>query len=130
MKALLIGTSPVGLSYEYTREPPFDAVVVGSMSLHQALSIPDERILSALAQGKPVEIYTPGLPQAPKNRALAASLSASYRQMKNWGIRFTDGAQKHLITAQMAKAIRQSGTAPAPGAVLTPLARELLEGLV
>jgi hypothetical protein len=47
--------------------------------------------------------------------------------MKNWGIRFTDGGQKRLITAQHARDLVQTGLQPAPGAVLTPLAKEILE---
>jgi hypothetical protein len=49
--------------------------------------------------------------------------------MKALGIVFTDGAQKRLITAQEARALRQAGKVPAPGAVLTPLAKEIMEGM-
>jgi hypothetical protein len=48
--------------------------------------------------------------------------------MKALGIVFTDGGQKRLITAQEAKALLQAGKQPPPGAVLTPLAREIMEG--
>ena len=81
----------------------------------------------ALAEGKPVVLYTPGLPDAPKNRALAASLASARRELKSWGIVFTDGGQKKLITAQQARILRQQGIHPAPGAVLTPLGKEVLE---
>ena len=73
-------------------------------------------------------LYTPGLPKAPQNRALAASLAASRRELKSWGVVFTDGAQKRLVTAQAAREMRLAGKMPGPGAVLTPLAREILEG--
>ena len=128
MRAYLLGTAPMAdLGYTYGKEPPYDAVVIGSLMLSQALRFSDEITLQALSEGKPVILYTPGLPQAPKNRALAASLASSYREMKSWGILFTDGAQKKLITAQEAKQMRLSGKRPAPGAVLTPLAKEILE---
>ena len=42
---------------------------------------------------------------------------------------FTDGAQKRLVTAQEARMMKAAGKSPAPGAVLTPLAKEILEGL-
>ena len=127
-RALLIGAEPPSsLGYSYVNQTPYEAVVIGSLQLSEALYFRDERVLSALAEGKTVILYTPGLPQTGKNRALAASLAASYRQMKNWGILFTDGAQKKLVTAQEARLLRQSGKMPAPGAVLTPLAREILE---
>ena len=128
-RALLIGKEPDReLAYEYVKEAPFEAVVIGSLSLSQALRLSDERILEALAAGKPVTLYTPGLPEAPGNRALSASLAASRREMKSWGIVFTDGAQRKLITAQEARALKATGKLPGAGAVLTPLAREILEG--
>ena len=127
-RALLIGREPpCSLGYTYVKEPPFDAVVIGSLTLCQALHFGCEEALAALAEGKPVVLYTPGLPEAPRNRALSASLAAQRREMKNWGIRFTDGAQKRLITAQEARAMRLSGQQPGAGAVLTPLAKEILE---
>ena len=128
MRAYLLGSEPErDLGYLYTKEPPFDAVVIGSLTLSQALRFGDETVLQALAEGKSVVMYAPGFPEAPKNRALAASLASSRREMKSWGIVFTDGGQKKLITAQEARAMRLSGQRPAPGAVLTPLAREILE---
>ena len=88
----------------------------------------DEAVLRALAEGKPVYLYTPGLPEVPKNRALAGSLTAAQRELKNWGVLFTDGGRKRLITAEEARILRSSGRQPAPGAVLTPLAKEIMEG--
>ena len=128
-KALLIGKDPTAdLGYEYVTAEPYDAVVIGSLTLSQALGLREERVLEALAEGKTVVLYTPGLPEAPKNRALAASLASSRREMKSWGVVFTDGSQRRLITAQEARAMRVNGTRPAPGAVLTPLAKDILEG--
>lgn len=127
-RALLIGKAPDWtLPYEYVKEPPVDAVVIGSLPISQALRLTDDTILQALAEGKPVVLYTPGLPAAPGNRALSAALAASRREMKNWGIVFTDGAQKKLITAQEARILKAAGKYPGAGAVLTPLAREILE---
>lgn len=129
MRAWLLGAEPDrDLGYVYVKEPPYDAVVIGSLTLSQALRFSDETALQALSEGKQVVLYTPGLPQAPKNRALAAALASGRREMKNWGILFTDGGQKRLITAQEARAMRLAGKMPGPGAVLTPLAKEILEG--
>ena len=128
IRALLIGKEPDReLAYEYVKEAPYDAVVIGSLSLSQALRLSDDRILQALAQGKQVVLYTPGLPEVPGNRALSASLAASRRELKSWGIVFTDGAQRKLITAQEARALKAAGKRPCAGAVLTPLAREIFE---
>jgi hypothetical protein len=128
MKALLIGKEPAAeLGFSYVTEPPFDAVVIGSLSLGQLLRFRDEQVLAALAEGKAVYLYTPGAPEAGRNRALAASLTAAQRELKNWGVLFTDGGRKRLITAQEAKLLRASGRTPDAGAVLTPLAKEILE---
>lgn len=127
-RALLIGREPACLpGYTYVTEPPFDAVVIGSLSLGQTLCFGEERVLNALSEGKSVVLYAPGFPESPKNRALAAALASKRRELKSWGIVFTDGAQKKLITAQEARQMRASGQYPAPGAVLTPLAKEILE---
>lgn len=126
-RALLIGQAPPELDFSYVKEMPYDAVVIGSLTLGQLLHFREETVLSALAGGVPVYLYTPGLPTAPKNRTLAASLATAQRELKNWGVLFTDGSRKHLITAEEARAMRSSGQRPAPGAVLTPLAKEILE---
>ncbi len=128
MKALLIGTEPpYSLGYTYVQEG-YDGVVIGSLTLGQLLYFREERVLSALAEGKQVVLYTPGLPEAPRNRGLSAALAARRRELKSWGVVFTDGAQRRLITAQQAREFRLSGKHPGPGAVLTPLAKEILEG--
>ena len=125
-RALLIGEAPEGLRYSYVDAPPFDAVVIGSLQLGQLLRFSDERVLTALAAGKPVYLYTPGLPGSPGNRALAASLATAQRELKNWGVVFTDGSRRHLVTAEEARQMRRNGTCPAPGNLLTPLAKEIL----
>jgi len=127
-RALLIGREPdTALPYTYVQEGAYDAVVIGSLSLSQALRLSDERVLAFLAEGKPVVLYTPGLPAAPGNRPLSAALAAARREMKAWGIVFTDGAQRKLITAREARDMKAAGKHPGAGAVLTPLAREILE---
>ena len=128
MKALLMGKEPAAaLGYEYV-EQGYEAVVIGSLTISQLLRFSDEQVLEALAQGKTVLLYTPGLPEVPKNRALAATLTASQRELKNWGVIFTDGGRRRLVTAEEARAMRQRGQKPGRDAVMTPLAKEILEG--
>ena len=128
MKALLIGAEPFcDLGFSYVDTAPYDAVVIGSLTLSQAVCFALEPVLEALAEGKTVVCYAPGFPQSAKNRALGAALASSRRNMKNLGIVFTDGGQRRLITAQEAREMKRSGRTPAPGAVLTPLAKEILE---
>lgn len=129
MKALLIGKEPAAaLGYEYVEDEPYDAVVIGSLTLGQLLAFREERVLAALAQGRNVFLYTPGLPETEKNRALAARLTAAQRELKSLGVVFTDGGRRKLVTAEEARELRRKGRAPGPGAVLTPLAKEILEG--
>lgn len=128
MKALLIGREPpVDLGYEYG-DTGYEAVVLGSLTLGQLLKFREERVLEALAKGQNVLLYTPGLPSAEKNRALGAQLASAQRELKSWGVIFTDGGRRRLVTAEEARLLRQSGKRPGPGAVLTPLAKEILEG--
>ena len=128
MNALLIGKEPpLFLGYTYVKAPPYDAVVIGSLTLSQQLHFSNESVLEALAQGKPVLLYTPGLAASPGNRALSAALAARRRELKSWGVVFTEGTQRKLITAQQAAQMLQRGEVPAPGAVLTPLAKEILQ---
>lgn len=128
-RALLIGREPgTDLGFTYVTEEPYDAVVIGSLSLGALLRFREERVLEALSQGKQVLLYTPGLPEVPRNRALAGSLASAQRELKNWGVLFTDGGRKRLITAQEAKIMRQRGIRPGLDAVMTPLAKEILEG--
>ena len=127
MTALLIGREPAAdLGMTYVQDGSYDAVVIGSLEPGQLLRFREERVLSALAAGTPVYLYTPGLPQV-RNRALAASLASAQRELKNWGVLFTDGGRKQLITAEDARELLRRGQRPGPGAVLTPLAKEILE---
>ena len=126
MKALLIGMAPpCDLGWELVREGEYQAVVIGSLSLGELLRFGEPRVLEALAKGMQVLLYTPGLPDAPGNRALAASLASARRELKSWGVVFTEGGRKRLITAQEARELKAAGKRPEPGAVLTPLAREI-----
>lgn len=126
-RALLVGSAPP-LPFEFVHEKPYDAVVIGSLALGQLLRFQNEAVLSALAEGMNVYLYTPGLPHVGKNRALSAALANAQREIKSWGVLFTDGSRRHLITAEEAKQLRCRGESPALDAVLTPLAREILEG--
>lgn len=128
--ALLLGRAPEeDLGYRYVQEPPYEAVVMGSLTPGQLLCFREERVLEALLGGIPVYLYTPGLPgKQGKNRTLQARLTAAQRELKAWGVVFLDGpAHRRLVSAEEARRLKAQGRPPAPGAVLTPLAREILE---
>ena len=127
MNALLIGAEPpCSLGYTYVTGAPYEAVVIGSLTLSQLLHFSEEAALNALAQGKQVVLYEPGLPEAKANRALSAALSSRRRELKTWGVVFTDGQQRKVITASLAQKMLETGERPGIGAVLTPLAKEIL----
>lgn len=128
-QTLLIGTEPdADLGCSYVREGAYEQIVIGSLTLGQLLCFRDERVLSALACGMTVYLYTPGLPEASGNRTLSGALATARRELKSWGILFTDGGRRRLITAEEARQLRLAGRSPGAGAVLTPLAKEILEG--
>jgi len=128
-RALLIGKEPeTPLGFSYTTQGDHDVVVIGSLTLGQLLKFREELVLDALSKGKTVYLYTPGLPECPKNRALAGALAAAQRELKNFGVIFTDGCRKRLVTAEEARLLRSQGKTLSPGAVLTPLAKEIMEG--
>ena len=88
MKALLIGREPeLDLGYSYVTQPPYDAVVIGSLTFSQLLQFSQEPALEALAQGKSVLLYTPGLPDtSPDRRIGGCSPKAlpSVRDISTW----------------------------------------------
>ena len=129
MRALLIGAEPpVSLGWEYVDREPYEGIVIGSLSLGQLLHFRNEQVLRGLAEGKTVLLYAPGLPPVSHNRSLAAAAASAQRELKNWGVIFTDGGRKRLVTAEEARELKRRGQMLAPGAVLTPLAKEIMEG--
>ena len=77
-RMLLIGKEPEHpLGFSYVQDAPYDGIVIGSLTVGQLLRFREERVLDALAQGKTVYLYVPGIPEVPKNRAMAASLAAA-----------------------------------------------------
>ncbi len=132
--ALLIGEAPGdGLGFYYVDGSPFDAVVIGSLGPGELLCFNEPRVLEALLEGKPVWLWEPGLRHRAyshtANRALWAKLQAKERELRQLGVRFTGGrAGRRLVTAEQARGFLAQGRTPPAGAVLTPLARDILGG--
>lgn len=132
--ALLAGDAPGdSLGYRFTAAPPYDAVIIGSLEPGELLHFSDSRVLTALLEGKPVFLWEPGLHHrahaATANRSLWAKLQAAERGLKQLGVRFYGPSQgRRLVTAEQARDYLRQGRRPPEGAVLTPLARELLNG--
>ena len=132
--ALLIGSPPPETQgCRLTDAPPYGAVVIGSLTAGELLCLRDDRIYDALLEGKPVYLWEPGLAyrahSATANRALYGRLTAAERQLRQMGVQFYGGGSgRRLITAQQARAMAAAGETAPEGAVLTPLAREILGG--
>ena len=129
-RALLVGDPPAEeQQWCYVKEPPYEAVFIGSLTLGQLLAFRQEAVLEALSRGLPVYLWEPGLPEAGRNRALGARLAAARRELKALGVTFLRGGGKPgFVSASRARALRDQGLPPPPGAVLSPLARDILEG--
>ena len=132
--ALLLGERPPDtLGYRLTDKAPYEAVLIGSLTAAELLHFSDGPALDALLQGLPVFLYEDGLRYrtyaATANRALWARLMGAERALRQWGVRFYGRHRdRTLITASQAQLLRAQGRRPSPGAILTPLAREILEG--
>lgn len=131
-KARLIGHAPEEeLGFEYSAEAPYDAVLIGSLSVHSLL-YPENELLSALLEGIPVYVWRNGM----EHRRLGGTFSpalyekciSAEREWRSWGITFLQAAPKPpLITGAKAAKLKESGTHPA-AARLTPLAWDILGG--
>jgi hypothetical protein len=133
-RALLIGETPQdACEFLLVQEKPYDAVVIGSLTLSQQLQPPPEAALEALLEGKPVYVAGSGLASnrysKTRNRILWSELQAAERRWRQLGIQPLPAANAAaLITAETARALRAAGRNVPKGARCTPLARDILEG--
>ena len=130
--ALLVGGAPTEpLGYRYVAEKPYCAVVIGRLSYTQLLFFREEAVYSALAEGLPVYLWLPGLPHRQKpcrSRPLLSRLSTAERELRSLGILPAGGSLKRrFISGEEARRLKAEHEAVPPGAVLSPLARDILE---
>ncbi len=129
--ALLVGDRPpITMGYHLTDAPPYDGVIIGSLSSGELLHFSNAAVLDALLVGKPVYLWVGGLPQyrATKNTHLLSKLITAENQLKQLGIRFYGGSSKPLVTATTAKILANSRQPLPPGAIITPMAQDILGG--
>ena len=132
--ALLIGDRPPDLlGYRIAAGAPYEAVIIGSLTAGELLRFSDDRVWDALLAGMPVFLYEGGLRYracaSTANRALWSRLLSAERWLRQLGVRFYGDSQaRRLVTAAQARQLLAQGCPPPAGAVLTPLAREILEG--
>lgn len=133
--ALLIGQPPSqDTGYEYTDRAPYDAVIIGSLEPAQLLHFDLPPVLDALLTGIPVYLNEAGLHyrryRATANRLLWSRLTEQEKQLRQLGIIPLPSAQtRRVLTAGAARELRRRNQKPPEGCVLTPLARDILEGL-
>lgn len=133
--ALVVGNQPPDcLGYVPTEKPPYAVVIIGSLSPGGLLHFSNPHVLEALLEGKTVYLYEPGLSyhrhKATASPLLLGQLQSAERYLKQLGIQFYgQSCRGKLITQAMAQQLIAQGKAPPSGAILTPLARELLGGI-
>ena len=134
--ALLIGQVPAqDTGYQYTDHTPYDAVIIGSLNAAQLLHFAQPQVLDALLAGIPVYLNEDGLSyrhyRATANRLLWSKLTEQEKQLRQMGVIPLQNAQlRRVITAGAARELRRRSQKPPASAVITPLARDMLEGLV
>lgn len=133
MTALLIGCEPeISLGLTYTAVPPYDEVMVGSLSIGDLLYFRCPEALTALMEGIPVYIWKPGMEHRQLGQQFSPRLYAqclrAERELRDWGAYFISEAPKPpLITGAQAHALRRAGKPPYSGR-MTPLAWDILGG--
>ena len=128
-RALCIGPPPPGADVIPVEAPPYDAVFLGSLTPGELLQMPTEAVCQALLSGIPVYLAEEGLlhrrlggSHAP---ALYRELCARERYLRQLGVRLWRTSPPLLTAADVRG--KAPGAIP-PGARLTPLARDILEG--
>ena len=127
-RALLIGKLPIDLQeYNYVNEKPYEAVVIGLIPPGDLLHMPNNTVCEALLEGLPVWYWKEQpFRTASHGKALCHALQAAEQRLKQYGVQ-TLSAPGKLVTAAEARRLKQLGET-AEGRLLTPLARDILEG--
>ncbi|MCI8524681.1 MAG: hypothetical protein HFF17_01910 [Oscillospiraceae bacterium] len=134
--ALCVGAWPAeDLGYRPAGDGPYEAVLIGSLTAGELLCFSQPQVWDALLSGKPVYLWEGGLgyrtAAGTAPRALWARLMAAERSLRQIGVRFYGGpARRPLITAPEARRLLSQQRPLPPGAILTPLARDVLGGRV
>ena len=132
--ALLIGREPqTDTGYHYTDRPPYDAIVIGSLSAAELLHFSNTAVWNALLNGTPVYLNEDGLEyrayRATANRLLWMRLQEQEKQLQQYGVQLLSASRtRRVITAAEARQMRSQHKSPPAGSVITPLARDILEG--
>lgn len=131
--ALCVGDWPAeDLGYRPAGDGPYAAVLIGSLTAGELLCFSHPEVWDALLAGVPVYLWEGGLRYRAgaktAGRALWSRLMAAERGLKALGIRFYGDGGRALVTAAEARRLLSEHRPLPPGAILTPLARDVLGG--
>lgn len=131
-RALVIGATPPDcLGYAPTDSPPYEVVIIGSLSAGELLHFSNTTVLDALLRGQAVYLWESGLDyhrhRATASPYLLGKLQVAEAELKRLGIQFYGSkARRPLVTATTAKRLLTEQKPLPPGGILTPLARDIL----
>ena len=129
-RALCIGEVPENPEFLPVEKEPYDMVVLCSLSPAQLLAMPSDAVCRALLRGIPVYLMEEGLEHRSYGAAhcgtLYRELMAKERYLRQLGVKVRQSGKSRVYTAED---VRLLGKNAIPvNAMLTPLARDLLEG--
>ena len=132
-RLLCIGEAVTAEGWQLVSAPPWDGVLLASLSAAALLRQPDDAVCTALLTGKPVFLRESGLEYRRYDKrtspALWAALSAKERSLRQMGVQpWAPSSEKALLTAEDIRRLQSQGLPLPRGARLTPLARDLWEG--
>lgn len=131
-RLLCIGGAAEAPGWQTVTEPPWDGILLVSLTAAELLQMPTEPVCEALFAGKPVFVREEGLEYrrySGRCRSLWALCSAKERQLRQWGVQpWNVPAKGQLLTLEAVRRLAAGGQSLPPGARLTPLARDFWEG--
>lgn len=130
-RALCIGTPPETADFLPVTSPPWEMVVICTLSPAELLAMPNDTVCRALMEGTAVYLMESGLEHRryTGNHApvLQKELLAKERFLRSLGIRvWKPHGPRVLITAGQVRQLKGKGLPS--HAILTPLAKDIWEG--
>lgn len=134
-RAYCIGDVPEDFPFLPVSEPPYEAVVLASLTPAELLQMPNDAVCRALLEGIPVYLHEGGLEHrrytGHTGKQLRTLLLSKERSLYALGVQsLHKHAKKRLLTAQDVRNLKRTGSPLPAGAVLTPLAQDIWEGKV
>ena len=131
-RLLCIGEAVETPGWQAVTAPPWDGVLLASLSPAALLAQPCDEVCRALLTGKPVFLREAGLEHrrypAALSRVLWAELAEKERRLRQMGVRRWEApAERKTLTLADVEQLLHRGQPLPEGARLTPLARDRWE---